>query len=540
MTTSGPDDIRDDSGAVPAARFDAAERGQGTRRAAEPRVDGAAAVLVDAQTAPRFVGSGGLNPILDEVAGSARIVVRRAYGRWFGPEMREAQNRLARLGFELIHTFAPLPSNRPSTVQLVVDALELAARPDRPSWMILVSAECDLAPLARRLQQIGLRVMVVGPRGVADRTVRTCCDKLVLFDRPDDAAPARDGKPASPRPGPRRADSMPAAVRNGPAAGAPRPAPPAAPDAPARGAASAAHRAAREILAAAGGVADCLRLRTDLLQRLPDFDEQAMGYGDFLGFVRADRGLAVEFDDGTWIVRLRKDAPALEVAPRPAAGPAEPPQGWAGDAPQRRQASRPVPVPDDPLERPAEAPAVAGPLPTPPAGATEKAAARPATVQTGSPFYGAAPSTQVYAGLLRKLDWDFADADTVRAVVAAFPEEGLPAARAEMFAWMRRNLAQTVDDRALRRALSALTKSQCLERREGGGAGQDSRVLRPGLTAEQAVTRIDQAMLSRLRSICESYRVDWDIAAARPLLLGDHPEDEPEASGRPAGVPAVG
>lgn len=474
----------------------------------------AAVVLVDAQTAPSFAGSDGVDKVLESVAGRARIVLRRAYGRWFGPEMRDAQDRLAALGFELVHTYAPIPASRASTVQLALDALELADRTDGLAWVVLVSGDGNLAPLARRLQQRGLQVFVAGARGVADRTIRPCCDELVLFDAeaPGRSPRTRHGAAPRPLPSPRRpATANPAAAEPSTAATttttfpAPaRPFSPAVPPEPARAEGSRAgpeepptpaptstlprprvdagsaieeaRRATREILADAGGVVDCLRLRMAIVARIPGFDERALGCDDFLAFVRGDRFLALEADDGSWVVRL--------------AG------GEAAGSPTHGAAT------------------AAGPTGSP---APVESRRRP--VKVGSPFYRAAASAEVYAGLLRKLGWDFVDAGAVRAVFAALSGDGLPAARAEMVACVSARLAGAVDERRVRRALSALVKSGCLVR-DGNGDGPGRWSLADGLTADRAIERVDEAMLSRLRSCCESYQVPWNPAVADSLRLG--------------------
>lgn len=298
-----------------------------TRHDPSATVQGPTAILVDAQTVPAFLAAGGLEPILEEIGKQARVVVRRAHGRWFEPEIRDAQRRLARLGFELIHTFAPLPTNRPSTVQLVVDAPDLAGRADPPSRVVLVSAECDLAPLTRRWQQIGPRVMVVGPRGVADRTVAPCSDKVVLFERP----PAAKASATTDRPSPR-----------------------------------------------------------------PEAEKAR---------------------------RSRPDGPTRD------------------------------------------------------------------------------------------------DAATVRAVVAAWPDGPAMTDKASLVNRLRERLAGTVDDRALRRALSAHVKSRCLRREDAAPAAATGWRLLPGLTPEDALRRIDEAMAARLREACEAYDVAWRLETARSLRL---------------------
>lgn len=490
----------------------------------DPTVAGTAAVLVDADTLPRFLGSGGLDPVVEQVAATARIVVRRAYGRWFGLEMHEAQKRLARLGFEMFHTFAPLPTRRPSTMQLVVDALEIAGCADRPSWFVLVSADCDLAPLARRLQRLGSRVMLVGPRGVADRTARACCDRLLLFDQPAPESPPDRDPPRTARADERHPDARiesPGAGRRGPpstahgVAAERTPAPPATrANDRAAPATSEVHDLARRLLTRAGGTLDCLRLRMTLVQELPGFDETALGFEDFLAFVRADRGMALAMNDSGWVVRLTAAAGESGSAGRAAAAaddslvPPQPPPN-AGSPPAKAERREPHVCASGP---------------------------RSARIQVGSPFHRAAPSRDVYAGLLRKVGWDFAAAEPVRAVVTALPEGGLPATRAEMVSTLRERLGGAFDDRAVRRALSALCKSGCLVREGDPADGGRWRAV-PGLTADEALARIDEAMLARLRPMCESYKVAWDPETARSLRLADGPVDSLPELPCPVGPP---
>ncbi|MCL1983326.1 MAG: NYN domain-containing protein [Clostridiales bacterium] len=144
------------------------------------------AVLIDADNAQLKA----LKAILDEISKYGRIIVKKAYGDWKNPSLKNWEDELKQLAIKPEQQFAYTKGKNATDFALVIDAMDLLYTNNYNAFVIVCS-DADYTPLAIRLRETGAYIFGVGE----DKTptaFRNSCDSFLLtkhlLDKPEEPA----------------------------------------------------------------------------------------------------------------------------------------------------------------------------------------------------------------------------------------------------------------------------------------------------------------------------------------------------------------
>jgi len=132
------------------------------------------AVLIDADNAQLTK----LKAILNEISKYGRIIVRKAYGDWKNPSLKNWEDELKQLAIKPEQQFAYTKGKNATDIALVIDAMDLLVTKNYDAFVIVCS-DADYTPLAIRLRETGAYIFGVGE----DKTpaaFRNSCDRFIL------------------------------------------------------------------------------------------------------------------------------------------------------------------------------------------------------------------------------------------------------------------------------------------------------------------------------------------------------------------------
>ena len=132
------------------------------------------AVLIDADNAQLSK----LKAILDEISKYGRIIVKKAYGDWKNPLLKNWEDELKELAIKPEQQFAYTKGKNATDIALVIDAMDLLVTKNYDAFVIVCS-DADYTPLAIRLRETGAYIFGVGE----DKTpaaFRNSCDRFIL------------------------------------------------------------------------------------------------------------------------------------------------------------------------------------------------------------------------------------------------------------------------------------------------------------------------------------------------------------------------
>jgi len=135
---------------------------------------GGIAVLIDADNAQLAK----LKAILDEISKYGRIIVKKAYGDWKNPALKNWEDGLKELAVKPVQQFSYTKGKNATDIALVIDAMDLLSTKNYDAFVIVCS-DADYTPLAIRLRETGAYIFGVGE----DKTpivFRNSCDRFVL------------------------------------------------------------------------------------------------------------------------------------------------------------------------------------------------------------------------------------------------------------------------------------------------------------------------------------------------------------------------
>ena len=151
----------------------------------------AIAVLIDADNT-RLAK---LESILHELTAHGRIVVKKAYGNWKKPTLKDWESKVNRLAIKTVQQFDYVSGKNATDIVMVIDAMDLL-HTERYDAFALVSSDSDFTPLAIRLRESKAYVIGVGENKTPE-AFRNSCDDFIFLEYLD-AAPAAE--PAAPEP----------------------------------------------------------------------------------------------------------------------------------------------------------------------------------------------------------------------------------------------------------------------------------------------------------------------------------------------------
>lgn len=132
------------------------------------------ALLIDADNAQLTK----LKAILDEISKYGRIIVKKAYGDWKNPLLKNWEDELKQLAIKPEQQFAYTKGKNATDIALVIDAMDLLFTKNYDAFVIVCS-DADYTPLAIRLRETGAYIFGVGE----DKTpaaFRNSCDRFIL------------------------------------------------------------------------------------------------------------------------------------------------------------------------------------------------------------------------------------------------------------------------------------------------------------------------------------------------------------------------
>lgn len=127
------------------------------------------AVLIDADNAP----ASKIDEVLAEVARHGVANVRRAYGNWKSPNLKQWEAVLHEFAIRPMQQFAYSKGKNASDMAMVVDAMDLLYG-GRLDGFALVSSDADFTPLVMRLLNEGVKVYGFGERKTPAPFVNAC------------------------------------------------------------------------------------------------------------------------------------------------------------------------------------------------------------------------------------------------------------------------------------------------------------------------------------------------------------------------------
>ncbi|KRG60046.1 hypothetical protein ABB25_01890 [Stenotrophomonas koreensis] len=127
------------------------------------------AVLIDADNAP----AAKIDEVLAEVARHGVANVRRAYGNWKSPNLKQWEAVLHEFAIRPMQQFAYSKGKNASDMAMVVDAMDLLYG-GRLDGFALVSSDADFTPLVMRLLNDGVKVYGFGERKTPLPFVNAC------------------------------------------------------------------------------------------------------------------------------------------------------------------------------------------------------------------------------------------------------------------------------------------------------------------------------------------------------------------------------
>lgn len=133
------------------------------------------ALFIDADNAP----ANKFETILTEVAKYGVVTIRRAYGNWKSPTLKQWEDILHEYAIQPIQQFDMVKGKNASDIALVIDAMDVMYTKEI-DVMCFVSSDCDFTPLVTRALSEGKVVFGFGERKAPMPFVNACSKFLYL------------------------------------------------------------------------------------------------------------------------------------------------------------------------------------------------------------------------------------------------------------------------------------------------------------------------------------------------------------------------
>lgn len=134
------------------------------------------AMLIDADNTQ----IGKLEGVIQEISKHGRIVVKRAYGNWAKPQLKNWEPELKRLAIKAEQQFDYVAGKNTTDIVLVIDAMKLL-HTGLYDCFAIVSSDSDYTPLAINLHESGVYVMGIGEKKTPEAFINSC-DEFILIE----------------------------------------------------------------------------------------------------------------------------------------------------------------------------------------------------------------------------------------------------------------------------------------------------------------------------------------------------------------------
>lgn len=137
------------------------------------------AVFIDADNAPARK----FDVILAELAKHGVVSIRKAYGNWKSPGLKQWEDILHEYAIQPIQQFDLTKGKNATDIALVIDAMDILYTKDI-DIICLISSDCDFTPLVTRVLSDGKTVFGFGERKAPSAFVNSCSRFLYLDAEP--------------------------------------------------------------------------------------------------------------------------------------------------------------------------------------------------------------------------------------------------------------------------------------------------------------------------------------------------------------------
>lgn len=121
-----------------------------------------------------------LEDVFHEISTRGRIVVKRAYGNWHKPTLKNWGEIIKRLAIKAEQQFDYVSGKNATDMALVIDTIELLYT-NLYDAFVIVSSDSDYTPLAIKLREAGVYVMGVGEQK-PPVAFRNACDEFLFLE----------------------------------------------------------------------------------------------------------------------------------------------------------------------------------------------------------------------------------------------------------------------------------------------------------------------------------------------------------------------
>ena len=121
-----------------------------------------------------------LEDVFHEISTRGRIVVKRAYGNWHKPTLKNWGEIIKRLAIKAEQQFDYVSGKNATDMALVIDTIELLYT-NLYDAFVIVSSDSDYTPLEIKLREAGVYVMGVGEQKTPV-AFRNACDEFLFLE----------------------------------------------------------------------------------------------------------------------------------------------------------------------------------------------------------------------------------------------------------------------------------------------------------------------------------------------------------------------
>ena len=135
-----------------------------------------------------------LEDVFHEISTRGRIVVKRAYGNWHKPALKNWGEIIKRLAIKAEQQFDYVSGKNATDMALVIDTIELLYT-NLYDAFVIVSSDSDYTPLAIKLREAGVYVMGVGEQKTPV-AFRNACDEFIFLENCSSSVEGNDAQDA--------------------------------------------------------------------------------------------------------------------------------------------------------------------------------------------------------------------------------------------------------------------------------------------------------------------------------------------------------
>jgi len=135
------------------------------------------ALLIDCENTSREA----VEPVLNELAKYGVVNIRRAYGDWKSPELKNWEKHSLLFALKPVQQFGYTKGKNATDAAIIIDAMDILYTNEVDSFAIM-SSDSDFTPLVVRLLESGKEVFGFGQKKTPDPFVKACSQFIFTED----------------------------------------------------------------------------------------------------------------------------------------------------------------------------------------------------------------------------------------------------------------------------------------------------------------------------------------------------------------------